>query len=69
MDAATLIWSLFGAFWVANWAVWAFLAIRAVKDDSSWLAWDLEDQLPLIVVSLLFLWPALAYKVMLKKLR
>jgi hypothetical protein len=51
-----------GVAWMIGWAQVSSIAIKAVKNDGSFLAWDLEDQLPLIVLHLLFSWPFLALK-------
>jgi hypothetical protein len=64
MDAEMTPWVILGAVWLVGWAASSVLAIRAVKDDDSWMAWDLEDQLPFIVAGFLLLWPWFALKIL-----
>lgn len=72
MDPESLVTPLLviiGVCWLIGWAQTSSMVIKAVKNDGSFLAWDLEDQLPLIVLHLLFSWPFLALKLIVTLLR
>lgn len=60
---AVLLLSALGGVWLIGWAMTSRLAIKAVKEDDSWLAWNLEDHLPFLVILLFFAWPGVAHKI------
>ncbi|QKW31423.1 hypothetical protein HUT11_35250 (plasmid) [Streptomyces seoulensis] len=54
--------------WLLGWLTVSAVAVYIVKNapgDDGWL-WDLEDQLPLVVVLLLLAWPVLLAQILWK---
>jgi hypothetical protein len=60
--------------WIVCWLVMSAEVVRFIKtcpdsDDPEGLLWDLDDQLPVLVVALLFMWPVLLVRLVAIRIR